>query len=267
MGFGLLTGFIAHLHNVLLHFTNHYIKHYFYSSPSSSTAASRDSPQFSTNFSLGTSVLDWRFWVWVFMLRPTVSRPVCLGTKHPFGAYDQIFITCVTVTILFLWGALSDERSVLSFVCTAGPCQRNLSRIQVPWDLRPYFTISDLRLPFSSPPTIRRVTVEVFDPASTRVNWLFSTEFFFITTLYEPNRKHRFEQYPYFVFTYSLLKNGFFYSCVRVYFRENLATEPLPSNEIFRLWGVMSQYFFLILLVPFCYVLSYDNFKITKLII
>jgi hypothetical protein len=55
-----------------------------------------------------------------------------------------------------------------SFTISAGPHQRSHSRVQVPWDSRQYFTVSDSRLPFSSPPTTRRTTVEVFDPASTR---------------------------------------------------------------------------------------------------
>jgi hypothetical protein len=54
----------------------------------------------------------------------------------------------LTVTFLIPWGALSDERMGLSFVCAVGPCQRSLFRVLVSWDLRPYFTVSDLRLPF-----------------------------------------------------------------------------------------------------------------------
>jgi hypothetical protein len=80
---------------------------------------------------------EWIRMNWVelsFMLRPTVSRPVSLGIKHPFGAYDQIFVTCVTVTVLILWGALSDERTGLSFIYAAGPCPRSLSLVRVPWD-------------------------------------------------------------------------------------------------------------------------------------
>jgi hypothetical protein len=56
------------------------------------------------------------------------------------------------------------------FTIAAGPRQRSHSPVRVPWVSRPYFTVSDSRLPFSSPPTIRRATVEVFDPASTRDN-------------------------------------------------------------------------------------------------
>jgi hypothetical protein len=67
-----------------------------------------------------------------------------------------------------MWGALSDERTDLSFTIAAGPRQRSYSRARVPWDSRPYFTVSDSSLPFSSPPTTRRATVNVFDPASTR---------------------------------------------------------------------------------------------------
>jgi hypothetical protein len=81
----------------------------------------------------------------------------------------------LTVTVLFLWGSLSDERTGLSLVYAAGSCQRSLSRVRVPWDLRPYFTVSDLRHPFSSPPTTRKVTVEVFDPASTRGTHFYLT--------------------------------------------------------------------------------------------
>jgi hypothetical protein len=52
------------------------------------------------------------------MLRPTVNRPICLGIKHPSGAYDQIFITvnyCQTIACSLMWGAFSDERAGLSF--------------------------------------------------------------------------------------------------------------------------------------------------------
>jgi hypothetical protein len=67
-----------------------------------------------------------------------------------------------------MWGALSDERTGLPFTPAAGPRQRSYSRVRVPWDSRPYFTVSDSILSISSPPKTCRATVEVFDPASTR---------------------------------------------------------------------------------------------------
>jgi hypothetical protein len=60
----------------------------------------------------------------------------------------------LTVTVLFLWGALNNERTGLSFAYAAGPCQRGLPR-----DSGPCFTVSDLRLPFSSPLTARKVSL------------------------------------------------------------------------------------------------------------
>jgi hypothetical protein len=68
----------------------------------------------------------------------------------------------------------TDERMGLSFTTAAGPRQCIHSRVRVPWDSRPYVTVSDSRLPFLSPPTTRRAMVEVFDPASTRedvISW------------------------------------------------------------------------------------------------
>jgi hypothetical protein len=64
------------------------------------------------------------------MLRSTVSRPVCLGIKHPSGFTTRFFLRSeygirLTVTFFIPWDALSDERTGLSFVCATGPCQRS----------------------------------------------------------------------------------------------------------------------------------------------
>jgi hypothetical protein len=61
---------------------------------------------------------DWR----------SVSKPWC---RAPSGAHDQIFVTVWHLGSCFLWGALSDERTGLSFIYAAGPYQRSLSRVLV----------------------------------------------------------------------------------------------------------------------------------------
>jgi hypothetical protein len=87
--------------------------------------------------------------------------------KTPIWSLRPDFYYCQTVTGLLMWGALSDESRGLSLTIAAGPRQRSHFLVWVLWDSWPYFTVSYSRLPFSSPPTTRRATVEVFDPAST----------------------------------------------------------------------------------------------------
>jgi hypothetical protein len=101
-------------------------------------------------------------------LRLTVRQSVRNGVEPHVGLMTWYLLLFESYGPV-LWGTLSDERTGLSFVYAAVPCQCSLSRVRVPCYSRPYFTVSDLRLPFSSPPTTCRVTVEVFDPASTRV--------------------------------------------------------------------------------------------------
>jgi hypothetical protein len=82
-----------------------------------------------------------------------------------YGLLPDFYYCCE-----LMWGALSDERIGLSFTIAAGPRQRSHFRVRVSWDSLQYLTVSDSRLFFSSPPTTRRATVDVFEPASTRVN-------------------------------------------------------------------------------------------------
>jgi hypothetical protein len=121
------------------------------------------------------------------LLRPMVSRPVCLCVRLHLGATTR-FYYCQRLAGLLTWGALSNERTGLSFTTVSGPPQRSDSRIRIPQDSWSYFTVSDSRppnlegqvpylypsrtgwpgnsFPFSSPPTTRRATVEVFESAS-----------------------------------------------------------------------------------------------------
>jgi hypothetical protein len=86
-----------------------------------------------------------------------------------WGLWPDIYYS-LKITVLFLWNALSDERRGLSLVYATDPRQRRPSWVRVPLVSWSCFTVSDLRLTFSSPPTTRKVTVEVFNPASTRVS-------------------------------------------------------------------------------------------------
>jgi hypothetical protein len=78
----------------------------------------------------------------------------------------------LTTRFLLLWDRCGFDDVGLSLWREDGSVVCNCChfRVRVPWDSLLYFTVSDSRLPFSSPPTTRRVTVEVFDPASTRIS-------------------------------------------------------------------------------------------------
>jgi hypothetical protein len=127
-----------------------------------------------------------------------------------FDSYGFVFVRRP------LW---REDGSVFRICCLSTP-----TWVRVPWDPWPYFTLSDLRLLFSSPPTTSRVTVQVFDPAST---YLRSS----LCNLGEDPQK-----------TPSLNNRSIVGRC-----RGNVFTEQLPSNgllltSLFRFSCVMSEY-------------------------
>jgi hypothetical protein len=96
-------------------------------------------------------------WVWAWVLyyyRRSVGQSI-LEYSTRLGLTIRFLL--LSAAVLLMWGALSDERTGLSFKIAAGPRQRSHFQVRVPWYSWPYFSVSDSRLPFSSP-----------HPASTR---------------------------------------------------------------------------------------------------
>jgi hypothetical protein len=128
-----MTEFFGPLYNWLQQFRNHYPTHCHFLPTRHFTETVLTSNWSEVNCQLSRSL----------MLRPTVSRPLCLGIKHPSRTQGQIFITVRELRVCWC-GALSDGRTGLSVTIAAGLLQRSRSWVRVLWYSRPYFTFSDL---------------------------------------------------------------------------------------------------------------------------
>jgi hypothetical protein len=87
-----------------------------------------------------------RFRVRVTLRLAVYRQSVPLGAK-PLENHGQYFFSTEHLRLQSLCNIRSDERMRLSFTIAAGPRQCSHSRIRVPRDSWPYFTVTDSRPP------------------------------------------------------------------------------------------------------------------------
>jgi hypothetical protein len=98
---------------------------------------------------------------WVeLMLWPTISRPICHGVRHPFGAHDQIFLFpsfCQKIALLFVLGCplWREDGSVICMQSVGGKSRGGLITIH-------YCLIWTTGFPFRRLLRHTGITVEVF---------------------------------------------------------------------------------------------------------
>jgi hypothetical protein len=102
----------------------------------------------------------------------SVSQSVSLGVEPHLGLMTRYILLFDNYGLAFVGRPLwREDGSAFCICCWPLPVQSFSGP-------SPYFTVSELRLPFSSPLTTRRVTVKVFDPSSTRETMLYAAEHF-----------------------------------------------------------------------------------------
>jgi hypothetical protein len=97
-------------------------------------------------------------------LRPTVSRSVCLSGCQASRPKTRFLLPSDSL----MWGALSGERTFYCLRFETPTTRRARSPYIYPLGTGWPSYAPRHRVPFSSPPTTRRATVEVFEPASTQ---------------------------------------------------------------------------------------------------
>jgi hypothetical protein len=154
--------------------------------------------------------LNWTQWVsvWVWVLhydRRLVGQSVLESSTYL--GLTTTFLLLWDSWGFVVWGAVSDERTGLSFTVAAGPRQRSHFRVRVVWDSWSYFTVSDSRLPFGR---LLRLA---------RSRWRYAPPHCCSCPGYNFSAR-------------STQKTSFFYYCMCIRCHGNVFTELLPRNGL-----------------------------------